>query len=169
MLVQIRIVLLVVYGVVGVFGWYKYFDKEHDLHSHQYDILSPDLTVSYAKSMVWYHSRGKLQEIRSILMTDNLKQVEKIKTRITNMLQHRTSAYIREFNALNSPIKNLGNWYQDNFDFHHFLDEVFVIIFDERLGVEDKIRDISDCMEKYQNKTTLLLIDELKKRGNNNE
>lgn len=167
MLGQIRIILLVVYGVVGVFGWYKYYEKEDALRVFQYDNLSSDMTISYVKSMVWYHSRGKLQEIRSILLTDNLNQVDKIKTRITNMLQHRTSAYIREFNALNSPVKNLGNWYQEHFDFPNFLNEVFVIVFDERLGVEDKIRDISDCMEKYQNKTTLLLIDELKKRSIN--
>ncbi|SPP32645.1 hypothetical protein ARAF_3012 [Arsenophonus endosymbiont of Aleurodicus floccissimus] len=100
-------------------------------------------------------------------MTDNLGQTDKIKTRITNMLQHRTSAYIREFNALHAPIRSLGSWYQENFDFPNFLNEVFMIVFDARLGVEDKIRDISNYMEKYQNKTTLLLIAELKKRGFN--
>lgn len=135
MLALIRIILLVIYGVIGVFGWYKYYDKENSSKMVHYDVLSPEMTISYVKSMVWYHSRGKLQELRSILMTDNLSQTEKIKTRITNMLQHRTSAYIREFNALHAPIKNLGSWYQEKFDFQNFLNEVFVIVFDARLGV----------------------------------
>lgn len=89
------------------------------------------MTINYVRAMVWFHSRGKLQELRSILMTDDLTQRERIEIRIKNMLQHRSTAYIREFNSLRTPIRNLGNWYQDNFDFNDFLGDIYAVIFDK--------------------------------------
>lgn len=79
------------------------------------------------------------------------------------MLEHRTSSYIRYFNSLDTPIKNIGNWYQSNFDFENFLNSVFEVVFTPALSVDEKIRNISDIMEKYQNITNQKLLIELNK------
>lgn len=163
MIVWLKYILLVVYCVVGMAGWYEYASlAQQRASSVVYDRLSPEMTVSYVRAIVWYHSRGKLQELRSILREEDLTQQERVKTRITNMLQHRTSAYIRELNGINTPIKNLGNWYQDNFDFQNFLNSVFDVVFNNRYSVDGKVQYVTDIMEKYQNMTTQKLIIELK-------
>lgn len=77
------------------------------------------------------------------------------------MLKHRTSAYVRDFNSLNTPIKNLGDWYTKNFDFDSFLNSVFSLVFNKKLSVDEKIRDITDVMEEYQNTTTQKLLNKL--------
>ncbi|WP_016858199.1 hypothetical protein [Candidatus Williamhamiltonella defendens] len=135
----------------------------HNVKVTKLDQLSPKMTASYIQSIVWYHSRGKLQELRSILLTDDLNEIKQIKIRITNMLEHRTSSYIRYFNSLDTPIKNIGNWYQSNFDFENFLNSVFEVVFTPALSVDEKIRNISDIMEKYQNITNQKLLIELNK------
>ncbi len=157
-------IILGLYGVTGLVGWYKYTELQaHPVTAVYFDKLSPEMTVTYVRSMVWYHSRGKLQELRSILMTDNLDKRQQIETRIKNMLQHRTSAYIRDFNSLDTPVKNIGNWYQKNFDFDNFLSAVYSVVFDMDLSVEEKIRNISDVMEEYQNITNQKLNNTLLK------
>lgn len=157
--------LLALYCVVGIAGWFKYASLSVQQHSVKlYDQLSPEMTVSYVRAIVWYHSRGKLQELRSILMEENLSDEPKVKIRITNMLKHRTSAYIREFNSLETPIKNLGNWYQDNFEFDNFLNAVFDVVFNSSYSVDEKIKYITDIMEEYQNMTTHKLIVTLKEK-----
>ncbi|MFA0013794.1 hypothetical protein AB4391_10630 [Vibrio lentus] len=161
----IKLSLLVLYGVVGISGWYNYSKVSANQTSNiVYDRLSPEMTVSYVRSIVWYHSRGKLQELRSILNDDNLLNKERVKIRITNMLKHRTLAYIRDMNGWDSPITHLGSWYQDNFDFDNFLTDVFNVSFDDNYTVDKKITYVTDIMEEYQNETTLRLIAELKKQ-----
>lgn len=160
----LKIILFAVYGLIGLFGWYQYTDLTlHNVKVTKLDQLSPKMTASYIQSIVWYHSRGKLQELRSILLTDDLNKKNQIKIRITNMLEHRTSSYIRYFNSLDTPIKNIGNWYQSNFDFENFLNSVFEVVFTPALSVDEKIRNISDIMEKYQNITNQKLLVELNK------
>ncbi|MDO6409417.1 hypothetical protein [Pantoea phytobeneficialis] len=96
---------IAVYGLVGILGWYEYQSQlDHTKNTPTLNNISPDMTINYVRAMVWYHSRGKLQELRSILKTDDLTQKERIEIRIKNMLQHRSSAYIREFNTLHTPI-----------------------------------------------------------------
>lgn len=158
----LKYILLTAYLIVGITGWYKYAVLSENRQQQQYDILSPELTISYVRSIVWYHSRGKLQELKSIIKNDNLDDVMRVKTRITNMLQHRTAVYIRDMNSLHAPINNLGSWYQDNFDFDKFLDEVFDVVFNSEYNVDEKINFITDVMEKYQNMTTQKLISIMK-------
>lgn len=161
-----KLVLISLFCVIGIAGWYKYAilaERQHAISS--YDRLSPELTVSYVRAMVWYHSRGKLQELRFILIESESNDKEKVKLRITNMLKHRTSAYIRDFNSLDNKIEKLGNWYQDNFDFENFLNEVFNICFNEKYTIDDKIKYVTDVMEEYQNMTTQKLIQTLKERS----
>lgn len=67
---NIKIFIVVLYCIVGSLGWVNYY-SQHKKDTTSYDNLSPQLTVSYVRSVVWYHSRGKLQELRSILLNDN--------------------------------------------------------------------------------------------------
>ncbi|EFL91184.1 hypothetical protein REG_1888 [Candidatus Regiella insecticola LSR1] len=164
----LKLIIIGLYGVIGLVGWYKYTELvAHPVTVVTVDKFSSEMTVAYIRAMVWYHSRGKLQELRSILLTDNLANKKQIKIRITNMLKHRTSAYIRDFNSLDTPIENIGNWYQNNFDFDNFLSAVFDEVFNNKLSVEEKIRSVSDVMEAYQNLTTQKLLINLNKlKGN---
>lgn len=159
--------LLSFYCILGIAGWYQYAtlseQREH-VYVKKYDQLSPELTVSYVRAIVWYHSRGKLQELRSILMEENLEQQDRVKVKVINMLKHRTSSYIRDLNTLDTPVHNLGNWYQDNFDFDNFLNAVFEIVFNEHYAVDEKIKYITDVMEEYQNMTTYKLIITMKEK-----
>jgi len=122
----LKIAATILYGLIGIFGWFELYKIKSNTMTA--NVISSQLTVSYVRAIVWYHSRGKLQELRSILLTDDLKNEKIIKTRITNMLKHRTSAYILNFNSLNTPIPNLGDWYAKNFDFNEFLNSVFAIV-----------------------------------------
>lgn len=162
MLNYIKGIALALYGLVGVAGWYQYDSIVHKpVVTKTIDNLSSEMTINYVRAMVWYHSRGKLQELRSILLTDDLSQRERIEIRIKNMLMHRTSAYIREFNTLITPVSKLGSWYQGNFDFDSFLKGVYDVVFDATLTVDEKIRNVTDVMEEYQNNTNKLLIEKL--------
>ncbi|MCY9829408.1 hypothetical protein [Vibrio chagasii] len=161
---KLRHLLLTIYGVLGVSGWYSYlYVIPND--SPVYDRLSSDLTVSYVRSLVWYHSRGKLQELRSILTEEAPLDKTRAKIRISNMLQHRTSVYIRDFNSLDTPIPKLGTWYENNFEFEDFLNSVYEVCFNEKLLIDERIRYVTDIMEEYQNRTTSNLITELQVKG----
>ncbi|WP_042820395.1 hypothetical protein [Yersinia wautersii] len=164
MLNSAKIIVLVLYGFFGMSGWYHYDSliKMPAVYQEE-DVLSSDITINYVRAMVWYHSRGKLQEIRSILLNDDLTKRVRIEMRIKNMLMHRSSAYIREFNSLKTPVNELGSWYQNNFDFDDFLHDVYEVVFDQSLTVDDKVRNITDIMEVYQNITNSKLTDNLMK------
>jgi hypothetical protein len=151
----LKIAATILYGLIGIFGWFELYKIKSNTMTA--NVISSQLTVSYVRAIVWYHSRGKLQELRSILLTDDLKNEKIIKTRITNMLKHRTSAYILNFNSLNTPIPNLGDWYAKNFDFNEFLNSVFAIVFNNQLSADEKIREITDVMESCQNNTVAKL------------
>lgn len=162
---NIKIFIIILYCIVGSLGWFNYY-SQHKKAAISHDNLSPQLTVSYVRSVVLYHSRGKLQELRSILLNDNLPNEKQIKTRITNILKHRSIDYIRDFNSITTPISALGDWYQNNFDFDSFLSEIFGMVFNKSLLVNEKLRDVSDVMEKYQNDTNAKLMEKLKIKAN---
>ncbi|WP_245922161.1 hypothetical protein [Aliivibrio sifiae] len=155
-------ILLASFSLFGLLGWFLYIfnPQVNEPHPLQYDLLSPSMTVSYVRSQVWYHSRGKLVELKSILGQNLNNRTLKIK--IENMLKHRTSVYINEFNSLKSSIPRLGNWYKENFDFKNFLNDVNIIACDENKSIPVKIDEITDVMELYQNKTTEKLSYKLK-------
>ncbi|HHA1672071.1 TPA: hypothetical protein ACOEF8_004112 [Enterobacter roggenkampii] len=149
-----RYFLVSVYCVFGLTGWYKYSEFSSKSNSQVvYDHLSPEMTVSYVRAIVWYHSRGKLEELRSILDDKPEDNEAQTRIRISNMLRHRSAAYIRELNSLDTPVSNLGNWYERNFKFDKFLDDIFLVCFNKKYSVEEKIRYVSDVMEEYQNTT----------------
>ena len=131
------------WGVVGVLSLNK-VNPEHDN-------LSPNLAYSYVKTTVWYHSRGKLIELRGILESD-IEDSTVVKRRIRNMLLHRTSVYLREFNGMKMPIVGVGDAYESLFDFDGFLEEVYPVSLDKTMCIDNKINIITDIMEAYQNR-----------------
>lgn len=127
------------------------------------DVLSPSMTYNYVKSVVWYHSRGKLKELESIILNDDLSDQKAIKRKVKNMLKHRTSVYIREFNALSAPIEKVGNKYEELFAFQPFLNEVYEVIFSKK-DPHLKLSLIGDIMESYQTKANNELLEFMNKK-----
>ena len=136
-------------ALIGIIGWmlamYAYYVKETRV-----DKLSANHSYNYIRAVVWYHSRGKLEEIKSILMSGDLKNEDQIKLKIDNMLRHRSSAYIRDFNNLDAPVEKVGDIYEKIFDFDAFLEDVYAICFNEEIPVDTRISLIADVMEKHQ-------------------
>lgn len=137
----------------GLAGWGVALTKPENL-----DHLSSSMTYNYVKSVVWYHSRGKLKELESIILNDDLSDKEAIKRKIKNMLKHRTSVYLREFNSLDAPIQNVGNHYEEIFEFTPFLDDVYGVVFSHK-DVHLKLSFIADIMEAYQTKANNQLLE----------
>lgn len=136
-------------ALLGIIGWlfamYAYYIK-----AERVDKLSANHSANYIRTVVWYHSRGKLEELKSILSSGRLAEPELVQTKVKNMLQHRTSAYIREFNNLDGPLPKLGDLYEKLFDFEGFLQEVYALCFNQQFSVDKRVRLVADVMEKYQ-------------------
>ena len=139
--------------IIGSLGWYMAFSKPLTL-----DHLSSSMTYNYVRSVVWYHSRGKIKELESILMNDDLSDQMAIKLKINNMLQHRTSVYLREFNTLDAPISKVGDRYEELFEFDNFLEETYAVVFSNR-ETHSKLSLITDIMESYQSKANDQLLE----------
>ncbi|OCH65461.1 hypothetical protein A6E00_13410 [Vibrio diabolicus] len=137
----------------GLAGWIAAFNKP-DKQDH----LSSFMTYNYVKSVVWYHSRGKLKELEGIILNEDLSDEEAIKRKIKNMLKHRTSVYLREFNSLDAPIQNIGNHYEEMFEFTPFLNDVYEVVFSDK-NVHIKLSLIADIMEAYQTKANNQLLE----------
>ncbi len=144
----------------GLAGWGVALTKPNKL-----DQLSPSMTYNYVKSVVWYHSRGKLKELESILLSEGLDDEVAIKRKIKNMLKHRTSVYLREFNSLNAPIDKVGNHYNEIFNFTPFLDDIYTVVFSNK-DVHHKLSLVADIMESYQTKANDQLLDLMNNKGN---
>lgn len=154
-------ILLVIFSMSG---WSAYIYTAQQKATQHYDVLSGNMTVRYVRSIVWYHSRGKLVELKALLNDKTLSNVE-LKLKIENMLRHRTSVYIEEFNHVNSPVPQLGNWYAEHFNFNDFLKDIGKEVVKHNITVEIRVDRCTDIMERYQNNTTLLLKKYLHKNG----
>ncbi len=150
--------LLTLYGILGALGWYNFYYHESE---NTYDNLSASLTLSYTRSLAWHHSQGSLQELRSILLTNDLSQKDKVTLRVTNLFKQRSYHYIQLLNGLKTPVPNLGSWYQENFAFNEFIEKVLDIVFSDNDSINEKLHDISDTLEQYQNNTSQSLSNEL--------
>ncbi|MHA2734619.1 hypothetical protein [Vibrio campbellii] len=146
-------ILFLSFLAFGLAGWGVAIIKPDKL-----DHLSSFMTYNYVKSVVWYHSRGKLKELESIILNDDLSDEEAIKRKIQNMLKHRTSVYLREFNSLDAPIQNVGNHYEEMFEFAPFLNDVYEVVFSNK-DVHLKLSLIADIMEAYQTRANNQLLD----------
>lgn len=143
----------VLFVFFGLFGWVLALLKPVKV-----DVLSPSMTYNYVKSVVWYHSRGKLKELEGIILNDDLSDQKAIKRKIKNMLKHRTSVYIREFNTLSAPIENVGNKYEELFAFQLFLNDVYEVVFSSK-DPHLKLSLTADIMESYQTKANNELLE----------
>lgn len=163
-----KAIALALYGIVGVTGWYQYDALlQREIINKNAQALSVNMTIDYVRSTVWFHSRGALQELRSILISDDLSKRERIETRIKNMLTQRSFIYIHDFNNLKTPIVDLGNWYRSNFDFDSFLEDIYQVVFDKDSTIDQKINNATDVMEEHQNIINRELFDSLNKiKGN---
>ncbi|WP_104025164.1 hypothetical protein [Vibrio hyugaensis] len=146
-------ILFLSFLAFGLAGWGVAITKPDKL-----DHLSSSMTYNYVKSVVWYHSRGKLKELEGIILNEDLNDEEAIKRKIRNMLKHRTSVYLREFNSLDAPIQNVGNHYEEMFKFTPFLNDVYEVVFSDK-DVHLKLSLIADIMEAYQTKANKQLLD----------
>lgn len=117
------------------------------------DHLSPELAYNHARYTVWFHSEGKIRELRSILSQHDIydpKEVTKIKTLIESMLIRRSEVYAQELNMLDTPIDSLGNYYLTVFQFEPFLGEVIEICLSKEQGLDSKMISVYEIMFVYQ-------------------
>lgn len=154
----------VAFVIFGFTGWLISSWLVTSIEPARLDKLSVDLTYNYVSATVWFHSRGKLRELETILREDYTDKRE-LERRITNMLKHRTSNYLREFNNLDAPIHHLGNEYEQLFEFDDFLGAVFDIVNRSDLSVDDKIARVADVMEFYQSRANNALRNKMAENG----
>ncbi|MGF1698741.1 hypothetical protein L4D09_00180 [Photobacterium makurazakiensis] len=134
------------------------------------DHLSPELSYNHARYTVWFHSEGKIRELRSILSQHdihNSKEVAKIKSLIESMLIRRTEVYAQELNKLHTPLESLGNYYLTVFQFEPFLDEVIDICLSEGQDLDSKMISVYETMFVYQTEANTLLKQALLDAENN--
>lgn len=153
MTINVKKAWYILFLFFGLLGWIFALTKPD-----RADVLSPSMTYNYVRSVVWYHSRGKLKELESIILNDDLSDQKAIKRKVKNMLKHRTSVYIREFNNLSAPIENVGNQYQALFEFQPFLNDVYEVIFSKK-DPHLKLSLIADIMESHQTKANNQLLE----------
>jgi len=164
----------------------RYFNMKYQEHEIKYDRIQRQLPVEVVERLVeaevWNQSKSKLQMLRSILVINNIKsREEEIKLKIKNLLIRQSRIYIDYFNSLNTPIRNLGDWYNEVFDFEEFLDEVYLVMFRElkkpaiktsdewrelsrQAFINEQMEDIANIMIKFQSKANEKLRRKLRDR-----
>lgn len=124
------------------------------------DHLSPELSYNHARYTVWFHSEGKIRELRSILSQHDIsdpKEISKIKSLIESMLIRRTEVYVQELNKLHAPLDSLGSYYLTVFRFEPFLDEVIEICLGQSNDLDRKMISVYETMFVYQTEANTLL------------
>lgn len=148
---------------LGVAGWGVVFlllSSSFDSAYRSNNYLSPDLAYNHTRYTVWYHSEGKIRELRSILMqhdvsSDRDKAV--LRQVIESMLIKRTDVYANELNQLRTPIDHIGNYYLTVFKFDEFLDSVMQISLDESHNIDEKMIAVTEVMFVYQTEANKIL------------
>jgi len=135
--------------------------------------LNNDLVMNLVRSVVWYHSRGKIRTIEQILIENNIEsRKEEITKKIRNCLEERTQIYIDYFNTLNTNIERIGDEYARLFEMESFFDELISIALrpykssNHDMEIMIKLKDISEVMTFWQEKANKKLDDELKRIAN---
>lgn len=130
----------------------------------QPDYLSPIHVYNHVRYTVWFHSEGKIRELRSILSQHDIndkKDAEKIKMIIEAMLVRRTDVYAQALNKLNAPIDSVGNHYLTLFKFEPFLQEVIEICLAKDKDLDSKMIDVLEIMFVYQTEANTLIRKDL--------
>lgn len=137
--------------------------------------LNNDLVLNIVRSVVWYHSRGKLRHIEAILIENNIDtRKEEIIRKVRNSLEERTMVYLEYFNTLNTNIKRLGTFYGDSFEMEEFFQEVMKVVFrpytqeKHEIEIAIKLKDISEIMFYYQENANAKVEEELYRISNTN-
>lgn len=134
------------------------------------DHLSPVLAYNHVRYTVWFHSEGKVRELRSILSQhdiNNKKEAEKVKMIIEAMLVRRTDVYAQELNKLNTPIDSVGNHYLTLFRFEPFLHDVIEICLAKDRDLDSKMIEVYEVMFVYQTEANTLIREDLLDAENN--
>ncbi|WP_133150960.1 hypothetical protein [Vibrio breoganii] len=129
--------------------------------------LSSEISYNYTRNTVWFHSEGKIRELRSIISQhdiNNPQEVHKIKALIKSMLMRRTDVYTQELNSLNTPIDHIGNFYLQAFDFENFLEEVIEVSLAKDKSLDSKMIAVYEIMFVYQMEANEALKNALSKR-----
>lgn len=137
--------------------------------------LNNDLVMNLVRSVVWYHSRGKIRTIEQILIENNIEtRKDEIARKVRNSLEERTLVYLDYFNTLNTNIKRLGTFYGDSFEMEDFLKEVMKVVFrpytqdKHEIEIAIKLNDISEIMFFYQQQANDKVEEELNRISNTN-
>jgi len=130
--------------------------------------LDDSQTIDIIKEKMWYYSDIKLEYIKNLLKTRNLKtQKATIKRDIKSQLATISQEYIDSLNKYLSPHGELGDIVLNKFPMEKFLDDVYEVVFREpntALDIEYKINDIKSLMKAYQN----IVIVEIRETFKNN-
>lgn len=142
-------------GLSAVLGWTLslVLIVQSPITTEYRQTLSPELTYNYVRNAIWFHSEGKVRELRAILSQHNVNdagEVVKIKSLIRSMLLRRTEVYTQELNQLNTPIVNVGDAYIDVFNFDDFLAEVLMISLNKAKSIDTKMIEVYEVMFVYQ-------------------
>lgn len=137
--------------------------------------LNNDLVMNLVRSVVWYHSRGKLRHIEAILIENNIDtRKDEITRKVRNSLEERTLVYLEYLNTLNTSIKRLWTFYWECFEMDDFFKEIMKIVLrpytqeKHEIEIAIKLKDISEVMFFYQEKANAKVEEELYRISNNN-
>jgi hypothetical protein len=130
--------------------------------------LPDDLVVKLVRAEVWYHSRGKLRHIESILIENNIEtRKDEITRKVRNALEERTLVYLEYFNTVKCKVEKLGDFYGKTFEMEPFFKEVMEVVLRAYVSIEHeheistKLKDIAEIMVVYQERTNTKLEEEL--------
>ena len=147
-----------------------YIDR---FNNKKVDLLPDDLTVNHVRSIVWYHSRGKLRYIESVLIENDIHtRKDEITRKIKNALEERSTVYIDYLNSIDCNIKRLGTFYCDVFEFDPFFKELMSVVLkpyrseDHTKEIAVKLKDIAEIMYEYQEKANIKVEEEFERLSN---
>lgn len=130
-------------------------------------VLPNDLTVNHVRNTVWYHSRGKLRQIESVLIENDIhSRKDEITRKIRNCLEERSIVYIDYLNTLDTRIKKLWDFYASIFEMEPFFKEVMDVILKEYTSSDHtreiavKLKDIAEIMYYYQERANAKIEEE---------
>lgn len=140
---------------------------------HENRPLPQSIVINMVRSIVWYHSRGALRHIESILIENHIEErKDEITRKVKNALEERANAYIDYFNSLNTKIPKLWSYYSEVFETAPFFEEIMKVVFRKYKlknsipEIAIKIKDISEIMYEYQEKANIKVEIELERLSN---
>lgn len=135
-------------------------------------ILTEQQAYNLFLEKMWTVSFWKLEFIKQLLIKNHITNREtEVKERIKAELVKQSQIYIRDFKEFTTPVWDLSDWLEENFNeeqFDEFIDQIVKIVYkeyktqDKVLRTELKINEISTLMKKLQNNLWKKLRDDMK-------